>query len=219
VVVSDIDELLTGDRTRADSVVPTLFEPPTRTSFDELAEHAGHLRSATRLLTQNVAEVHDEVLDVQLEARTEEAAKRSVPELLSELAALGFSWRDIARLVGVTVPALRKWRLGGSTTGGHRRAIARLLAFVDVLRSDHLVNHVSSWLEMPIGDSDLNGIDVYSAGEDRRLLLHAAGHLSSEELLDQFDPSWRDKQADRYEIVTADDGEPIIRVRADNEGP
>lgn len=216
--MSDIDELLTGDRTRAESVVPSLFEPPTRTSLDELADRTGFLRSATQTLVDDVAEVHDGVLEVQLESRTDEAAKRSVPELLDELAALGFSWREIARAVGVTVPAVRKWRGGGSAAGSNRRAIARLLAFVDVLSSDHLVDGVPSWMEMPIGGTALTGFDAYCAGEERLLLQHAAGHVSSDGLLDRLDPSWRSTVDDRFEIVTADDGEPMIRMRADDEG-
>lgn len=216
--MSDIGHLLTGDRTRAESVVPTVFEPPTRTSLDELADRTGSLRSATRMLVEDVAEVHDGVLEVQLESRTDEAAKRAVPDLLDELADLGFSWREIARAVGVTIPAVRKWRTGGSATGSNRRVIARLLAFVDVLSADHLVDDVPSWMEMPIGGTPLNGIDAYCAGEERMLLLHAAGHVSSEQLLDRLDPSWRSKQDDRFEIVTADDGEPMIRMRSNDEG-
>lgn len=216
--MSDIDELLTGDRTRAESVVPPLFEPPTRTSVDELADRTGSLRSVTRMLVEDVAEVHDGILEVQLESRTDEAAKRAVPELLDELAALGLSWRAIARSVGVTVPAVRKWRRGGATTGPNRRAIARLLAFVDVLSSDHLVDDVPSWMEMPIGGTALTGVDAYCAGEERMLLQHAAGHVPSEELLDRLNPSWRSTVDDRFEVVTADDGEPMIRMRADDQG-
>lgn len=216
--MSDIDELLTGDRTRAESVAPPLFEPPTRTSLAELADRTGFLRSATRTLVDDVAEVHDGVLEVQLESRTDEAAKRGVPELLDELADLGFSWREIARAVGVTIPAVRKWRRGGSATGPNRRAIARFLAFVDVLRSDHLVDEVPSWLEMPIGGTTLTGIDAYCAGEELVLLQHAAGHVTSDELLDRLDPTWRSTVDDRFEIITADDGEPMIRMRAEDEG-
>ncbi|MGC1512582.1 MAG: hypothetical protein WA797_06690 [Acidimicrobiales bacterium] len=212
--MSDIDGLLTGDRTRAESVVPPLFEPPTRTSFYELGDLAGLLRSATRMLVHDVAEVHDGVLEVQLEARTDEATKRAVPDLLNELADLGFSWREIARAVGVTIPAVRKWRSGGTATGPNRRAIARLLAFVDVLSSDHLVDDVPSWMEMPIGGTALTGIDAYCAGEERMLLQHAAGHVASDELLDRLDPSWRSRVDDRFEIATDSSGVPMIRLRS-----
>ncbi|MCA1601250.1 MAG: hypothetical protein LC776_06275 [Acidobacteria bacterium] len=211
--MSDLTRLLTGDRTRANAVVSTPLEQPTRTSQDEMAETVGLLRGVTQLLANDVADVHGEALDIQLESRADEAAKRSVTELLAELAELGFAWRDIARLVGVSIPAIRKWRQGGTITGAHRRAVAHVLAFVDVLRSDHFVQDVPSWMEIPIAGSSSSGIDIYAAGEAKSLLLYAAGHLASEELLDQVHPSWRIRSDDQFEITSGSDGEPIIRMR------
>lgn len=211
--MSNLDRLLTGDRTRADSATSPTIDRPTQTSQDELAEQAGFLRSRARLLTQDVIETHHEALAVQLEARTDEAAKRSVADLLGELADAGFSWRDIARLVGVTVPAVRKWRQGEPATGQNRRSVARLLAFVDVLRSDHLVQDVPSWLEMPLRTPAVTGLDVYAAGRSDLLLAHAARHISSDVVLDAVNPEWRQDASDRFEVFTADDGEQGIRLR------
>lgn len=202
-----------GASTRAEALRLPKVEGPTRTSQDELAEQAGFLRGATRHLLDDLADVHDRAMDIQLEGRTDEAAKRRVRELLDELAGLGFAWRQIAQLVGVSVPGIRKWRQGEPTTGEHRRAVARLLAFVDVLRSDHLVRDIPSWFEMPLGSSRITGIDIYSQGGAKALLLLAAGHLTSEELLDSIDVSWRDQQTDRFEIATGSDGRPMIRLR------
>jgi len=213
--MSTIGRPWSEDRTRTNAVLDSPVESPTRTTQDELAERAGHLRGATRFLLDDVADVHDEAIDIQMEARTDEAAKRSVADLLNELAELGFAWRDIARLVGVTVPAVRKWRQGEAATGAHRRAVARLLAFVDVLRSEHLVNEVSSWMEIPLAGSRRTGVDLYCDGHEKQLLLHAAGHLSSEELLDCVEPDWRDQLDDRFEIATASDGDPFIRLRSE----
>ncbi|MCA1703935.1 MAG: hypothetical protein LC808_11975 [Actinobacteria bacterium] len=210
--MSSIDQLLTGDRTRADAVLPRVLERPTRTSQDELAEQAGVLRNATRFLAKDVADVHDRALDVQLAARTDEAAKRAVPDLLHELAEMGFAWRDIARLVGVTVPAVRKWRQGETASGGNRRAVAQLLAFVDVLRAAHLVQDVPSWMDIPLAASTITGLDLYAAGGAKLLLLQAAGHLTSEQVLDQLNPLWRDDLDGRFEIVTASDGDPLVRL-------
>jgi hypothetical protein len=216
--MTTIDQLLTGDRTRADAVRPQVLDRPTRTSQDELVEQAGELRSATRFLSEDVADVHDRALEIQLDGRTDEAAKRAVPDLLNELAEMGFAWRDIARLVGVTVPALRKWRQGEPASGLNRGAVARLLAFVDVLRADHLVQDVPSWMEIPLAGSAIAGLDVYAAGRAKLLLLHAAGHLTSEQVLDQFNPLWRDESDDRFEIVTAADGAPLVRLRQLEQG-
>jgi hypothetical protein len=209
--VSTIDELLTGDRTEADVLRPVLPEP-TRTT-QELVERASRLRDSTRLLSEDVAEVHDSALHLQLSARTDEAAKRSVIELLDELADLGIAWRDIARMVGVSVPALRKWRHGEPATGEHRRGVARLVAFVGVLNSDHLIQDVASWMEIPIGESHVTGIDLYAVGRASDLLLYAASRIGSDDLLDTFDPGWRTKIDHRFEIVAGGDGEPLVRMR------
>jgi hypothetical protein len=211
--MSTNDDLLTGDRTFAESVSRSQIAQPTRTSQDELAAEAGLLRTRARFITQDVTDTHHHALGAQLEARTDEAAKRSVGDLLNELAEVGFAWRDIARLVGVTVPAVRKWRNGELATGPHRRAVARLLAFVDVLRSDHLVQDVPSWLEMPLSTSTTTGLDVYAMARGDLLLAHAAEHLSSEDVLDNINPSWREEIDQRFEIFTAEDGEQAIRPR------
>lgn len=216
--MSTIDQLLTGDRTRADAVRPNVLERPTRTSQDELAEQAGVLRNTTRFLSEDVADVHERALEIQLDGRADQAAKRAVPDLLHELAEMGFAWRDIARLVGVTVPAVRKWRQGEPASGANRRAVARLLAFVDVLRADHLVQDVPSWMEIPLAASAITGLDIYAAGRAKLLLLHAAGHLTSEQLLDRFSPSWRDEVDERFEIVTTADGAPLVRLRQPEQG-
>lgn len=206
-------ELLTGDRTRAESVVSPALERPTRTSQDELADHAGFLRSMTRVLSDDAVGLHHRTIEMQLRSRTEEAAKRSAPDLLNELADLGIAWRDIARMVGVTVPAVRKWRQGEAATGVHRKAIAGLLAFIDVLRSEHRIMDVPSWLEMPLGASSVTGLDVYARGLIQPLVLHAAGHMSAEQLLDQFDPGWHRTAESQFEIITAGDGQAAIRMR------
>lgn len=216
--MSNIDDLLTSDRTRSDSIFPPVLDRPTRTTQDEIADQAGFLRSAARSLSEDANDLHSRALDVQLEARTDEAAKRSVPELLSELADLGLSWRDIARLVGVSVPAVRKWRNGESTTGPNRRSVARLLAFIDVLRSDHMVQDVASWIEMPLAGSAVTGLDVYVAGRCDLLFSYAENHLTSEQVLDQMDPDWRASLDDRFEVYTADDGEAAIRLRTEPRG-
>ncbi|MBL8776497.1 MAG: hypothetical protein JNK12_11210 [Acidimicrobiales bacterium] len=205
----------TQDSTRTDALLDRPSDTPTKTTQDELADRAGHLRGVTRYLLEDVAEVHDEAMAIQLDARTDEAAKRSVQDLLSELAGLGFAWRDIARLVDVTVPAVRKWRHGESTTGAHRRSVARLLAFVDVLRCDHLVSDVASWMEIPLAGSEITAIDIYSEGDATGLLEYAAGHITSEDLLDASFPQWRVLPDDHLEVAMGDDGEPVIRLQVE----
>lgn len=49
---------------------------------------------------------------VELESKTGERARCAPMHALEQLADYGFAWRDIARVVGVSVPAITKWRKG-----------------------------------------------------------------------------------------------------------
>ena len=210
--MTDVDRLLHDDRTRADVVsVPPIDR--TRTSYDDAVVISASLKDRARFLFDDVSDLHERSLAVQLEARTAEVAKRSVRDMLTDLAALGFAWRDIARLVGVTVPALRKWRNGEATSGRNRLEVARLLAFVNVLQTEHVIHEIASWMEMPIGNSMLTGIDVYSQGLVLPLLLYGTDHMTAAELIRLADPKAEYRPDNRFEVVTAADGQPVVRVR------
>ena len=135
-------DVLTSDATLITGTLTTSPEQVTRTrTIDEVVAEVGHLRSRTRLLGEDVAEtdrevgeVYREALAEQLDVKARMTAKRSVADMLGELADAGFSWRDIARLAGVSVPAVRRWRLGEAATGANRLAVARIVAFVEMLR-------------------------------------------------------------------------------------
>lgn len=204
---------LTDEATSTTSVVTPSIEQPTRLSPDVVANHAGVLRSDIDILSTDLAEVHSDSLHLLLEARTDEAAKRTPADLLDELSDLGFSWTDIGRLVGVSIPAIRKWRQHESVSGDNRRKIARLVALVGVLKDDHIIDDVPSWLEVPLSDSRFTGIDVVAAGSTADLMEFAANHISSSELLDRALPGWRSDLDDRFDVFEAGDGERAIRLR------
>lgn len=209
--------LLTSDRTNPRSkAVPTIVDR-TRASVDDFADRTGDLRNRSRILAQDVAEIHSDALSAQLDARTEAAAKRSVQELLEGLATEGFSWRDIARAASVTVPAVRKWRRGEPASGTNRRSLARFAAFVEMLATEHMINDVASWMDMPIGESTLTGIDAYCS-DAKVAVQYAAEQITSDGLLNHIDPDWRSKIDNRFEIMTAGDGERMIRLRTERKG-
>lgn len=211
--MTDTRELLITEPTTATSVKTPKIDQPTRLSPDVLANRAGALRSDVGILSEKVEQVHDMSLLIQLEARTDEQAKRRPTDLLNELSDLGFAWTSVARLVGVSIPAIRKWRQGGSVSGTNRRKLARLLALVGLLKSDHLISDVVSWLDMPLSGSGYTAIDVLVAGHEANLMLYAAGHISSMQLLDRALPDWREMLDERFEIFRAGDGSLAIRIR------
>src|SRR5665647_2812175 len=219
-------DIVTSDPTLITGTLTTSPEQVTRTrTIDEVVAEAGHLRSRARLLSEDVAETDREVSELyrqalieQLDAKARVIAKRSVGEMLSELADAGFAWRDIASLVGVSVPAVRRWRQGEAPTGPNRLAIARIVSLVEALRDDHLVSDVASWMEVPlVSAAPVTAIDLAAAGYLQEVVEIAAGHSTGEEVLDRSLPGWRERYRSDYEVFLAPDGElgtrPVTRER------
>jgi len=136
-------------------------------------------------------------------------------EMLVELAELGFAWRDIARLIGVSVPAVQKWRRGERAAGESRRRAASLLAICDLIAEHYEVREIASWFEMPlVGEVPTTPIDLY-VGERADLVFdYASGHADPEQILTDFDPQWRERYRSDFEVFRATDGELSIRPKA-----
>jgi hypothetical protein len=136
--------------------------------------------------------------------------------MLEELADMGFGWRDIARMVGVSVPSLRKWRSGDMPTGENRRSIAQLLAFVQIIRDDHLVFGPATWMEVPITtDAPLTGIDLYSGGHLDAVFDLATHNCTPGQALDAAVPDWRERFRSDWEVELGDDGQPYIHQKTE----
>ena len=178
----------------------------------DITERAGFLRNQTAVVTDDAAENHHRSFRLQLDTRTTRLVKSDPIELLDELAGHGFAWRDIARMIGVSVPALRRWRLGERPTGENRRAIAQLLAFVQVITSE--VFEPASWMEVPLsGDAPTTAIDLYAAGQLDVVFDLATRNSAPEAALDIAEPGWRDRYRSDWEVATAEDGQPFIRPK------
>jgi len=215
-----------SDATLITGAATTSAEQVSRTrTIDEVVAEAGQLRSRSRLLGEDVAEtnrqvseVHHRVLAEQLDVKARGIAKRSVGEMLSELSDAGFAWRDIASLSGVSVPAVRRWRQGEAPTGPNRLAIASIVALVETLRDDHLVADVASWMEVPlVPDAPMTAIDLAVAGCAAEVVEIAASHSTAEDVLDRWQPGWRERYRSEHEVFVAPDGElgtrPLTRER------
>lgn len=199
-------------------------ENPTRTIAD-LVDRAGHLKNQTRILVadsndvhQSTEELHNESLSTLHRTVAHERAKQSLAGLLDELSDLGFSWREVARVSGVSVPALRKWRRGGPATGENRKRVAMVVAFCDIARDQYLIDDVASWMEAPLhSDAPVTALDLVAEDRiDLALQLASEQGTDPEHVLDQFDPDWRERYASPVEVFTGPDGLPGVRLR---EGP
>jgi transcriptional regulator with XRE-family HTH domain len=192
--------------------------PGTQT-IEELANHvaeqAGFQRNCAAVISQDSASIHHRSLRLQLDTRIARLATGNPASLLDELADMGFGWRDIARMVGVSVPALRRWRNGDMPTGENRRAIAQLVAFVQIIRDDHFVFDPASWMEVPIASgAPLTSIDLYADGRWDLVFDLATSNCTPEQALDNAKPDWRTRYHSDWEVGVAADGDPYIRPRA-----
>jgi transcriptional regulator with XRE-family HTH domain len=145
--------------------------------------------------------------------------RRSVATVLDGIADTGLAWRDIARVIGVSVPAVRRWRQGESATPENHMAVARFAALMATLK-ELGVDDVATWLEMPIDPAaPVTGLDLAAEGKFEDLCEFALDEVTGAELLDAWTPQWRTRYRRGYEVFRAADGElglrPVPRGEAD----
>ncbi len=195
-------------------------EAPTRT-IREAVEDIGHLRNRAGLLVgdsldlhRSAEQLHSEALDVHLRTLANQRVREELSTLLEELSDLGFSWRDIARTSRVSVPALRKWRLGAPATGENRKRVATMAAFCDIARDQYLIHEVVSWLETPIHpDAPITPMDMIAKDRwDPVLRLASTYGEDPEVVLEEFEPGWRKRYESSVEVFTGPDGLPGVRL-------
>ncbi|MCU6479895.1 hypothetical protein [Arthrobacter sp. A2-55] len=198
----------------ASSVALPLIDAPTRFTALRNTERAGVLVSRTTTLSNDVRANYIDALVHEWRILTTNRAATSVKELLELLAEQGFAWRDIARMIGVSVPAVQKWRRGEKASGDNRSRLASLVAAQDLIASKYDIQEIESWFETPlIGDVPVTPIDLWAAGEAFLVLEYASGQLTSEDALTRFDASWRVNYESQFETFRAEDGNISIRSK------
>ena len=192
----------------------------TRT-IQDVVDDIGYLRNRSeslvhdsRDLHESIGQLHSDSLDEELRSLTVRHAREHLPTLLDRLSTLGFSWRDIAKIAGVSVPAVRKWRRGESATGENRQRVARIVALCEIAAKRYIIADVAGWLETPLHpEAPLNGLDLMAS--ERFDLVLALAHEQSgdpERVLDEFEPEWRARYRSDVEVFTAPDGLPGLRL-------
>ncbi|MGA7136022.1 MAG: transcriptional regulator [Mycobacterium sp.] len=183
-----------------------------------LLSHADSIVNEYRGYHVDALDHRRDMNSIDLDRQTSLHAKQASNQALNRLSDEGFAWRDIARVLRVTVPAITKWRKGAGVSGQNRLAIARLSALLDML-ADRSISEPASWLEMPLLDGvALTGLDLLVAGRYDLVLELAGAHpgdRTAESVLDEFDSGWRATFVDtKFESFIADDGAVSIRLQA-----
>jgi transcriptional regulator with XRE-family HTH domain len=177
---------------------------------------ADYLRTEVDMLGGEVQELHSEVRGHDLADRSLEKSKKSVANLLEELASdRGMGWSDIAEVVGVSVSAVRKWRQGGVASPESRTKLARIAALLDVLEEKGVIEDPAAWMEMDFtleAGYFIRPLDLYLEGHVTELIELAEQRQTTAQVLDQVRPNWRQSRSD-FEVILDDDGERSIRRR------
>ena len=155
-----------------------------------------------------------------LDDRTNAKAIASVRGLLDELAVdRGLTWAEIARLSGVTVSAVRKWRAGDSISSESRRALARLAAFLELLEEVGSVDDAAGWLGMRLTEHHTaTAADLYCDGCADDVLEYAQGQLGAGDVLDRWNPDWRSETRAEWMIVDDPEAGRILVRRSQERG-
>ncbi len=205
---------LLGPGTASTGIEPPPAPAETQTVATVVTEDIGYFRRQARDLHEATDELHQRSHYVEWNARTNSRGRASMQEMLGELADLGFAWRDLAKLVGVSVPAVQKWRRGEGTTGENRRKVASLLAACDLVCDHYGIQEVASWFEMPLhAGAPVTPIDLWAGNRPDLVFDLASGHTDSEQILTAWDPQWRDRYRSDFEVFRGGDGQPSIRLK------
>jgi hypothetical protein len=208
---SFINDVATGD------VRPFEAIPIPQTSSSRLVT-SQDLHRQVRALVPVTSEMRRRELVADWENQQHAQALQDGANLLLSLSEYGMAWRDVARLVKVSVPAVQKWRRGEGITGENRLRLAGVVALLACLE-DKMVNEPVSWLEMPVlRDVSVSAMDMVAADRYDLVLELAADDpvLGADRLqiLDEFEPHWRTTRVDdNFEVFEAEDGVLSIRPR------
>lgn len=145
------------------------------------------------------------------------AAARPTRDLLDELATeYGLAWVDLSRMIGVSVPAIRKWRMSGEPTADNHERVAQVWAFLAALRRNLGIDEPAVWLGRRLEPGfTVTPRHLWARERVPTLLDMAAGGTRAIDALDQLEPRWREKYPTEDDVVLFDDGMPAIVRRRD----
>ncbi|WP_431903589.1 helix-turn-helix domain-containing protein [Nonomuraea sp. bgisy101] len=203
-------------RPTADDIIRDIYPGNSSDSTQSSLIRSDWLRETAYDSYQKANQILRGDIEEDLRKRGAVKARMGVPSLLEHLAIeRGMSWSDIARLVNVSISAVRKWRTGGQATPDNRKELARLASFLDLL-GEFGVEDPASWMEvtldLPAGYF-IRPVELYVQGYRSELLDIARGHRDAAQVLDGIDPTWRDSERSTLEVYIASDGHPALRFR------
>jgi DNA-binding transcriptional regulator YiaG len=202
------------------STASVLLVPPAKVS-ETTIEALVHTRDAYAA-RQRAHEHHSEAVENhqskylgEWQQRVKSHSERSHENMLSSLWESGLSWRDIARLLKVSIAAVQKWRSGEKMAPKNFARLRDFVAAYDTVAAHKPGVDIASWLDVPIlTDVPVTPRNLWTDGDPNTFFEYALGDLKPEAALDTFDSAWRQRyRDDGFESFVGEDGLLSIRTK------
>lgn len=190
------------------------FRQPESTRAYALTERWGALQENVDSLRDDIGRNHLSSLRLALSIHAEEKARIEPRQLLNDLSrGRGMSWTAISRMLGVSIPAIRKWRNGEPLSPDNRQRLALLYSLLDMLEDTFHIAEVATWMDMRLVEGvPVTPADLFRGNALSLLLELANSRRDGQSALDEFMPNWREEYPrSDFEVFTAADGELSIR--------
>jgi len=149
---------------------------------------------------------------MRLDYHKSELQEADASQLLAELAGtFGLSWIDLAQLIGVTIPAIRKWRQGGSVSAENTERLRGLVAFLRTLK-DLQISDPVNWMHSRLvpEEATVTPLHLYSEENTVKLLEFASQGGDSTYLLNDLVPDWRARFRSEFRVSEIGPGERAV---------
>lgn len=152
-------------------------------------------------------------------ARDRGKREKSIHDDMEELLDLGFSMRMIANLLKVNLTEVMRWRSTAIARPDEQKRVNELLALCDMLQAKFCIPQPAAWFEMWLVPSCVIDMQEVYCNDHMDLVLNfAARRITAEDVLDAYDPQWRDVPPSMWEVAVNPEGEQYIRMKGDGDG-
>lgn len=204
-------------RTAADAYLV----PPTKISetvIDALVQtqDAYALRRRAHENHSQATDDHQSIYLDEWQYRAKILSECSHEEMLSSLWDSGLSWRDIARILKVSIGAVQKWRAGERMAPNNFARLRDFVAAYNTVAAHKPDIDIASWLDIPIlTDVPVTPRDLWTRGQPDGFFEYALGDRKAEAALNAYDPEWRQRyRNDGFESFVGEDGQLGVRTES-----
>jgi hypothetical protein len=206
---------IVSEGTASSLLVPPKIQSETTIEALIATDEARVLRERAHVEHEVSIDNHQSKYLYEWQQRVKTHAERSHEEMLTGLWDSGLSWRDIARLLKVSIAAVQKWRSGVKMSSKNFARLRDFVAAYDTVAAHKPGVDLASWLDVPIlTDAPITPLDLWAKGDPETFFEYSLGDLKPEAALDALDPEWRGRyRDDGFVTFRGSDGKLSIGYR------